>query len=96
MPSQAPRKRPGPTPKPDRGAPIGYRVTARRRFELVVAQGFTGTHNLQGVVDVAVEALLADLRTRPGFENALKDAEQEQRRRANVAIIGPPTGDDGS
>jgi len=85
MPDGAASKRRGPTPNPDRGTPSGYRVSARTRFELGMAQSFLGTRTLQETIDVAVHEFLERLRTEEGFESALSAAEASQQRRAGVA-----------
>lgn len=78
----------GPHPKADRGAQTGYRVTARQRLELQVAQAFVGANSLQAVLDTAVSAFVASLRREAkGFSDAVERAEQHQRSRAGVRDI---------
>lgn len=74
----------GPVRSKAPSAPTGYRVDARRRFELQMAGTFTGRETLQGVIDLAVDDFLAHLRRTPGFEAALAAAEAEQQRRAGI------------
>ncbi|MDQ2708779.1 MAG: hypothetical protein M3Z25_14575 [Actinomycetota bacterium] len=71
-------------------APTGYRVSARRRFELVMAQGFTGTESLQAVIDLAVTEFLDRCRAEPGFLDALTSAERAQQRRTHVRPLAGP------
>lgn len=90
MPGATREGRRGPIPNPDRGAPSGYRVNARRKFDLTMAQSFLGTKSLQETVDVAFSELLDRLRCEPGFVEALAAAEASQRRRAGVPQLPPP------
>jgi len=93
MPGAARQGSSGPVPNRDRGAPSGYRVNARRKFELTMAETFLGTKSLQGAVDVAVTELLDRLRTEPGLVEALTAAEASQRRRTGVPELPPKPGD---
>lgn len=84
------RARRGPKPNPDRGDPIGYRITARTRFELQVAAAFVGTTSHQDTIDVAVQEFLNRLREEvDGFATAVAKAEASQRTRAGVTPIPP-------
>lgn len=80
----------GPIPDPERGTPSGYRVKARTRFELGMAQSFLGTKSLQETIDVAVRELLDRLRAVDGFTDALVAAEASQRRRGAVPVLRRP------
>lgn len=84
------KKRRGPAPNPDRGKPSGYRVTARRRFELSMAAIFVGTSSLQDTIDLAVTEFLERMGDEPGFREALTAAERSQRRRAGVGELRRP------
>jgi hypothetical protein len=87
MPQNHVPARRGPKPNPDRGTPTGYRINARTRFELGMAQNFVGTTSLQDTIDLAVRNLLHDLAEEPGFTIALRAAEASQRRRGRVPTI---------
>jgi hypothetical protein len=78
----------GPKPNLERGTPSGYRISARVRFELGMAQSFLGTHSLQDTIDLAVREMLAQLRTDEGFVGALRAAEASQQRRARIPALG--------
>lgn len=80
----------GPLRKEPAASPSGYRVTARQRFELGMAQAFTGTTTIQAVIDVAVGEFLERLWKAPGFSEALVHAEAEQQRRAGVTTLNDP------
>jgi len=80
----------GPIGREPRPAPTGYRVSARRRFELLMAGRFTGPETLQPVIDLAVTEFLDRMRDVPGFVEALEAAEQSQQRRAGVRQAVPP------
>lgn len=76
-------------------SPSGYRVSARRRFELRMAGMFTGHESLQDIIDLAVNEFLDHLRARPGFLDALAAAEREQQRRGGVhPVEDGPEGQD--
>lgn len=62
-------------------SPTDYRVSAGRRFELVMVQSFTGAESLQAVIDLAVTEFLDRCHAEPGFHDALTAAEQAQRRK---------------
>lgn len=62
-------------------SPSGYRVTPRARFELGMAQQFTGAGSLQAVIDAAVAEYLMKMRSKQGFEDALRSAERELARK---------------
>lgn len=79
----------GPVAGTPRPVPTGYRVTSRRKFELVGAMNFVGATTLQGVIDVAVDEFLDRMRDTPGYARTLKDAEREQQRRAGVRPLKP-------
>jgi len=87
MPDVSTAGRRGPKPKAERGTPTGYRIGARTRFELGMAQHFLGTRSLQETIDTAVRELLASLQDEPGFQAALTAAEVSQRRRAGVPVL---------
>jgi hypothetical protein len=89
MPGTARQGSRGPVPNPDRGTPSGYRVNARQRFELTMAQSFLGARSLQETVDTAVSELIDRLTSEPGFVEALAAAEASQRRRAGVPALPP-------
>ena len=89
MPETREHRRRGPQPNPDRGAPCGYRITDRQRFELVMAQSFLGTRVLQQTIDVAVRELLDRLHSVRGFTDALVNAEAHQRELAGVPTLTP-------
>lgn len=79
-----PSKR-GPRPKVDKGAQTGYRITARQRLELQVAQGFVGAGSLQAMLNEAVTAYLQSLHANAdGFTEAVEKAEQHQRKQAGI------------
>ena len=84
----------GPVRREPRAAPTGYRITDRVRFELKMAEPFTGTWSLQAVIDLAVTEFLDRIKAVEGFNEALVNAEREQRRRAGIAELdhrdGPP------
>ncbi len=85
MAAEARGGRRGPKPNPDRGDPIGYRVTARTRFELQVAAAFVGTASHQETVALAVQEFLDRLRIEAvGYTEALAKAEAHQQSRAGV------------
>lgn len=71
-------------------SPTGYRISARRRFELRMSCLFTGQESLQDVIDLAVSEFLDRMRERPGYQEALTAAELEQQRRAGIRP-SPPT-----
>src|SRR4051812_13144423 len=85
MGEQAPPRRRGPKPNSDRGAPSGYRVNARIRFELQVAAAFVGASTLQQTLDIAVQEFLDRLhQDAPGFTTAVASAERHQQHRAGL------------
>lgn len=87
--ARAPRR--GPKPNPDRGAPSGYRVNERTRFELQVAGAFVGSLTLQATIDIAVREFLTRLREEAdGYGAALVAAERHQQRRSNVSRLRQP------
>jgi hypothetical protein len=88
MVEEARRARRGPMPNPNRGAPSGYRVTDRKRFELQIAAAFVGTRGLQDTIDLAVDEFLKGLRGVDGFVEAVAAAEASQRARADVPTLG--------
>ena len=79
----------GPVAASPRPVPTGYRVTPRRKFELLGALNFVGATTLQGVIDVAVDEFLGHMRGTPGYSDGLAAAEAEQRRRAGVRAVKP-------
>ena len=90
MTPQARGQRRGPKPNPNRGDPIGYRITSRTRFELQVAATFVGTASHQETIDLAVREFLDRLRTdADGYTEALTRAEAHQQARAGVAPLSP-------
>jgi hypothetical protein len=86
------RPRRGPKPNPDRGTPCGYRLTDRMKFDLSMAGLFVGTTSLQDTIDIAVKEFLDRMLTIPGYREALRSAEGNQRRRADVRTIRPAQG----
>jgi hypothetical protein len=79
----------GPVAANPRPVPTGYRVTPRRKFELLGALNFVGATTLQGVIDVAVDEFLNRMRGTSGYTDALAAAEAEQQRRAGVRTVEP-------
>ena len=78
----------GPRPKPDPGTQTGYRVTARQRLELAIAQAFTGAPSMQAVLDQAVEQYLTRMKqTADGYQNAIDNAIAFQEKQAGVVSI---------
>jgi hypothetical protein len=67
--------------------PTGFRIDERTRFELEAARLYTGRGTLQSVLELAVEKLLAELREREGFQDALRTAEEARRQEAGVTDI---------
>jgi hypothetical protein len=74
----------GPVRREPALSPSGYRISARRRFELKTAELFTGAAGLQGVIDLAVTEFLDRMRAVPGFTDTLVHAENSQQHRAGV------------
>ena len=85
MPEPVPRRRGRPS-RPEPAEPVGYRVTAALRRQLLLAMAFTDQRTLQAVIDRAVRDYLAHLRQEvPGFAQAVEDAESHVTGRpANV------------
>lgn len=78
----------GPISREPTLSPTGYRVSARRRFELQMAAPFAGQHSLQDTIDLAVTEFLDRLgKDVPEFVDALEAAERAQRRRAGVQSV---------
>lgn len=87
MPSEAPRKKPGPKASGARRRQAGYRLTDRQRFELQTAALFVGVESLQEVIDTAVGEFIARMNGVDGYTAALKAAEAHQRQRAGVPTL---------
>lgn len=79
----------GPVAASPHPVPTGYRVTPRRKFELLGAMNFVGATALQGVIDIAVDEFLNRMRGTPGYSDALTASEAEQRRLAGVRTVKP-------
>ena len=70
-------------------SPTGYRVSARRRNELLMAGRFTDLGSLQDIIDLAVTEFLERLcNDVDGFVEALNAAEQNVQRRAGIRSVG--------
>ena len=79
----------GPIGQQPRPSPTGYRASARRRFELLMAGQFTGAETLQAVIDLAVDEFLQRMGEEAGFTEALTAAETSRRRRAGIRTARP-------
>jgi hypothetical protein len=55
---------------------------------------FVGTSSLQDTIDVAVKEFLERMHSTRGYREALRSAEQNQRRRAGVPAIKRSAGPD--
>lgn len=86
-PSIGPARR-GPRPKSDRGAQTGYRMTARQRAQLTIAQAYTGASSLQAVIDEAVEHYIEWMNTNAdGFKEAADNAIRFQEKKAGITRL---------
>jgi hypothetical protein len=84
MPTARPESagRRGPIARHPVRTPTGYRIDDRTRFELQVAAPFAGCDSkLQSILDLAIAEFLDRIRGEKGFEDALRNAEEAQRRR---------------
>lgn len=96
MPSSPSAGSRGPIARQPRKSPTGFRIDPRTQFELQAAALFTGCSTLQGVLELAVNEFLENLRQQAGFRETLDAAERAQQQRAGVIPLGdkPTSGDD--
>lgn len=79
----------GPIGRQPKLSPTGYRVSSRRREELLMAGRFVSRASLQDIIDYAVTDFLDRLRDdAPEFDETLKLVEQYQQRKAGVRSVG--------